>query len=132
MPLWPRAGGGALEGFLGSYGLTTTPETQLADHHPRLGRAFQVAVGFQHRCGRITCLECIGQGSALPDLDVRLQDPDPGLSRGQARLGGDLHALGQGSLCPVLVAGRIQHRPEQPVQVSLQPPIGWARGQRAF
>ena len=41
------------------------PETQLADQQPRLGQALQVALGFQHRRGRLACLECFGAGLRL-------------------------------------------------------------------
>ena len=99
----------------------------LANQQPRLGQAFQVAFGFQHRCGRGARVECLAVVPALLSLNVGLHDRDPGLRGGQASRSGGREALGQGSLCPFQVAERKTHRPEQPEQVGVQPRAGRAR-----
>ncbi len=122
----PRVGRGALERFLRSPGVNT-PQMHLANQQPRLGQAFQVAFGFQHRCGRRARVEYLAEVPALVNPNVRLHDRDPGLRGAQASRRGDREALGQGCLCPFQVAERKTHRPEQPEQVGVQPRAGRAR-----
>ena len=109
-----------------------SPRPQLADRQPRLGQALQVAAGLQYRRSRLARLDSFGVGAALRTWISACRTPIRACPRTGPDHRGNLQALGEGGLGLLQVAGRIQHRPQQPVQVGAQPWIGGVRRERAF